>query len=290
MSKPIKHHYVSKFYLKNFTKSGGSKEKLFAYDKSKNHYFQSNPKDICFIKNFNTISYPGKEYILEHELAKIESDISTSFNNVIGKFAYPNEEQLDHILTFMTLTALRNPKMRTLFDDFYRQIIDRMMMLTYATEERYLDQCKQAGIKEEDILPYEKQKAFVMDKSRYTIDINHEVHIENELKTVEMLIELLHNRKWHLIVSNDLHGKFITSDYPVSLTSQIDRGPYGVGFGLPQTEVTFPISKSLALIGTFEDLNPQKIIFATPALVNELNLRTFNAANKQVFSTSKIIY
>ena len=35
MSNPIKHHYISKFYLKNFTKSGGSKQTLFAYDKVK---------------------------------------------------------------------------------------------------------------------------------------------------------------------------------------------------------------------------------------------------------------
>ena len=49
MSNPIKHHYISKFYLKNFTKSGGSKQRLFAYDKVKKNYFESNPKDICYI-------------------------------------------------------------------------------------------------------------------------------------------------------------------------------------------------------------------------------------------------
>ncbi len=72
MSNPIKHHYISKFYLKGFTKSGASKQTLFAYDKVKKHYFKSNPKDICFIKNFNKISFPEKEYIVEIEQAKMK--------------------------------------------------------------------------------------------------------------------------------------------------------------------------------------------------------------------------
>ena len=35
MSVPKNHHYISKFYLRNFTESGGKKKQLFAYDKVK---------------------------------------------------------------------------------------------------------------------------------------------------------------------------------------------------------------------------------------------------------------
>ena len=116
MSNPVKHHYISKFYLKYFTKSGGSKQTLFCYDKLKKNYFKSNPKDICFIKNFNTITYPGKEYIIEIEQSKMESVLAKSFDEVIENKEFPNDEQLTHILSFMALTSLKNPRMRDIFD------------------------------------------------------------------------------------------------------------------------------------------------------------------------------
>lgn len=292
MSNPIKHHYISKFYLKNFTKSGGSKQTLFAYDKVKKKYFKANPKDICHIKNFNKISFPGKEYIVETKQAKIESIIAISFKKVIESNTYPNEEQLTHILSFISLISLRHPRMRAIFDKFYEQITDKISMMTMATEERYIGSCIQAGIAENDIIPYEEQKEFVLDKSRYDIKINQEVHIKSEQENIEYLLNILYHRNWYLIVSDEESGEFITSDHPVSLISLVKLPPlYGVGYGMRKTEVCFPISKYLAFIGVFEDYeNVNKTIKATKELVKDINIRTYHFAEKQVFSTKKINY
>ena len=292
MSNPIKHHYISKFYLKNFTKSGASKQTLFAYDKIKNKYFKSNPKDICHVKNFNTISYPGKEYIVETEQSKMESTIAKSFKKVIQHNSYPDEEQLIHILSFISLISLRHPRMRAIFDKFYEQITDKISMMTMATEERYINTCLQAGIAENDIIPYEEQKEFVLDKSRYDIKINQEVHIRSEQENMEYLLNILYQRNWHLIISDEESGEFITSDHPVSLISLVKLPPlYGIGYGMKKTEVYFPISKYLAFVGVFEDYeNVNKTIKATKELVKDINMRTYNFAEKQVFSTKKINY
>jgi hypothetical protein len=292
MSNPIKHHYISKFYLKNFTKSGASKQTLYAYDKVKKKYFKSNPKDICHIRNFNKISFPGKEYIVETEQAKMESIIAISFKKVIESNAYPDEEQLTHILSFISLISLRHPRMRGIFDKFYEQITDKISMMTMATEERYVSSCIQAGIAENDIIPYEKQKEFVLDKSRYKIEINQEVHIKSEQENMEHILDILYQRNWYLIISDEAIGEFITSDHPVSLISLVKLPPlYGVGYGMKKTEVCFPISKYLAFIGVFEDYdNTNKTIKATKELVKDINMRTYNFAMKQVFSTKKINY
>lgn len=179
--------------------------------------------------------------------------------------------------------------MRDLFDNFYKDIANKLMMMTMASEEIYLDQCRQAGIKEEDIIPYDKQKEFIEDKSRYTLEINQETHIKNELETLDSLNELLLKRNWYLVISSEINGEFITSDYPVSLISLIDRGAYGVGFGLEKTEVVFPISKYLAFIGVFEEYNNiNKTIIATEELVESINIRTFEFANKQIYSLKQI--
>lgn len=288
MSNPIKHHYISKFYLKNFTKSGGSKQTLFAYDKVKNSYFKSNPADIYYIKNFNTISFPGKEYIVETEQSKIESQLAISFKEIIKAKKYPNEEQLIHILNFIALVALRNPKTRSVFDKLYTDIANSVMKMTMSSEKIYKDQCKLAGIKEEDIIAFEKQKEFILDNSRYTIEVNQEIHIKTELKAIEDLIEILYKRNWCLIISNQTIGEFITSDYPVSIAPLDEyHNLQNIGFGMKNTEICFPISKYLAFIGVFED-NKQKEFIATKSIINKINKAVYNFANKQVFSTKKL--
>lgn len=288
MSEPIKHHYISKFYLKNFTKSGDSKQTLFAYDKVKNKYFKSNPKDICYIRNFNKISFQGKEYIVETEQAKVEGVLAISFKEIIETKNYPNDEQLIHILNFVALVSLRNPKTRAIFDKLYIDIADRFMSMTMQSEKKYKDQCLQAEIKEEDILPYEEQKKFTEDKSRYTLEVNQEVHIKSEIKAIEELVNILYQRNWYLIVSDETIGEFITSDYPVSIAplNKSDNLQH-LGFGMKNTEVCFPISKYLAFVGVFED-NEQKKFIATKDIINKINKATYDFANKQVFSTKKI--
>lgn len=288
MSDPKNHHYISRFYLKNFTESGGEKEMLFAYDKVKNNYFESNPENICRIKNFNKISFPEKEYIVETEQSKIESIFAISFKEVIETKNYPNDEQLVHILNFIALVSLRNPKTRAIFDKLYTDIADKFMSMTMSSEKIYKDQCLQAGIKEEDILPYEEQKKFTEDKSRYTLEVNQEVHIKSEIEAIEELVNILYQRNWYLIVSDETIGEFITSDYPVSIAplNKSDNLQH-LGFGMKNTEVCFPISKYLAFSGIFENKKQKKFI-ATKDIVNKINKATYDFANKQVFSTKKI--
>jgi len=166
--------------------------------------------------------------------------------------------------------------MRSIFDNLYKDITDKITMMTMETEERYISSCIQAGISENDIIPYEEQKAFVFDNSRYEIEINQEVHIKSELENIGYLVDILYQRNWYLIVSNETIGEFITSDHPVSLISLVRLPPlYGVGYGMKKTEVCFPISKYLAFK-------------ATTRLVEDINIRTYEFARKQVFSTKKL--
>ena len=85
-------------------------------------------------------------------------------------------------------------------------------------------------------------------------------------------------------------AEYLPSDYPTSLISLVKPSKiHGVGFGLKKTEVAFPVSKYLALIGVFEKYNNiNKITPATKKLVKAINTRTYMFSNKQVYSTKKI--
>ena len=292
MSETRNHHYISQFYLKGFSKNDEKKAKLAVYDKEQKKYFQSSPRNIASKRDFNRISTEGKENYIEEHQSKMEAKISTAFKNIIESKKYPSDEDLSYILTFIALVSLRNPKIRAAFDKLYIDIAGKFNDITMASEDIYIDQCLKSGINKEDIIPYEKQKEFIEDKNRYDISINQEIHVQVEHRNIDYLSELLHKRYWYLIISGENIDEFITSDYPVSLISLVKLPKmYGIGFGLEKTEVAFPISKYLALIGVFEEYDSvNKTIPATKKLVETINLRTYNVANKQVYSTKKIIF
>ena len=287
MSNTRNHHYISQFYLRGFTKSGGQKSNLHVFDKRQSKYFKTTPRNVGASRDFNRVSTVENENYIEDELAKIEGLIAPSFKSIIDNSRYPTEEELLNILNFIGLTAMRNPKMRSIFDDFYRQIADKFNMMTMVSKDIYEDQARQAGIKDEDMIDYEEMKSFLTDKSRYTIEINQEHHNPTEFKVIETIVPLLAERNWYLIISNEETGEFITSDYPVTLISLVDRGPYGVGFGIKQTEVCFPISRYLALIGTFEDVSIANTLVATKSMLHDINGRTSYYANHQIYSAHK---
>jgi hypothetical protein len=287
MSEPVKHHYVSKFYLKNFTKSGGSKEKLFCYDKTKEQYFESNPKDICFIKNFNTVSYPENQYIIEHTLAKRESVIAKSFKETITCKSFPNESQLKNIIEFIALMFVRNPKTRTNFNKGLESIAEHLMRMNVMSEDIYHSVCEQAGIPTEKMVPYKEAKDFAHDPSRYKISVNQDYSIKLELSVLRDVINSLYTRNWYLIISNEYIGQFITSDFPVSIVSNKSNTQFGVGLDDKDSEVCFPISNDMAFIGIYEKDNVDKVVLATKDIVKTINKRTLYFASKQVYSSSK---
>ncbi|MFA5584661.1 MAG: DUF4238 domain-containing protein [Bacteriovoracaceae bacterium] len=288
MSNARNHHYISQFYLRGFTKSGKSKEKIFVFDKHEQSFFASNPKNVGSKRDFNRISLEGKENILEEQLAELEGVLAPIFKKTIDIRKFPNDEDLYGILKFISMLAIKNPVVRHQFDDFWKTIADRFMTMTLMSEERYLDQCRQAGIPEEKIVPYEQEKEFFNDKTRYTIDVNQEIHAFGESGVIEHLTNLLCHRNWFLLVTNDDNTEFITSDFPVSLTSKNKRtGIQGVGFGHSDSEVFFPLSKNLALLGVFEESEHDKVIYVPEKNVTMLNKMTYAFSNRQIYGSKK---
>jgi len=76
--------------------------------------------------------------------------------------------------------------------------------------------------------------------------------------THNVVLKALMARKWemHAIASEDV-GCFVTTDRPVVLTwNNPEKIPpmyrESPGFGMPNTEVLFPITKNLIVIGSFQ--------------------------------------
>ncbi len=90
------------------------------------------------------------------------------------------------------------------------------------------------------------------ERGEYTIEVATERDIKLEFSTFDKLLPLMFGRKWLLLSASKTSGGFVTSDHQVCLIwSQPGlRGP--IGFGLKKTEVIFPLSLNLTVIGPFE--------------------------------------
>ena len=110
-------------------------------------------------------------------------------------------------------------------------------------------------------------------------------HVEQELGLVNTILPVLGERHWILVRAPTNMSGFITSDHPVVLqwSEQKDRGFFGSpGFGLQGTEVIFPVSNELAMVGVFD--GSADVIDATPEVVAMINGTIIGNSNRQVYA------
>jgi len=283
------HHYLSQCYLKGFTKGCSKKSKITVIDLKEKKRFETVPRNVGGIRDFNRIEVDGVDpNIIETSLAQFEGEAASALRYVEEQLTFEGEAR-ELILNLIAILAIRSPEMREHWRKFQAQIAERIMDLSIATKERWesqIRQMKESGIKVDENVSYEDVKKFHESK-QYKIEVAREHHIHMELVGVEAILPYLDSRNWLLIKSTNESGPFITTDNPVNLTWK-EPGkipPFyrnSPGYGMKNTQVYFPISKDLALVGEFD--GHVGIIDATKELVAMLNSKLLMFAYKQIYT------
>ena len=283
------HHYLSQCYLKGFTKGGSKKSKLTVIDFKEKKIFPTIPRNVGGIRDFNRVDIEGVDpNVVEKSYAEFEGNVATALRNVQESLELEGDNK-KYILNLIALLAIRSPEQRENTRQFVAQIAEKIMDLSLATKERWesqLAQMKVDGYEVSDDLSYEDMKEFHKSK-KYKIEVVKERHIEMELFGVETILPSLHGRNWLLIHATNESGPFITTDQPVNLTwSEPEKIPpfyrNSPGFGLKGTQVYFPLSRNLSLLGEFD--GKKGLVKATKNLVAVLNSQMLMFAVRQVYS------
>ncbi len=145
----------------------------------------------------------------------------------------------------------------------------------------------QANIK--DDVGYEVSRDFI-ERDQFSIELAKEHHIEIEMKATDTIFDRLVSRSWKTIMATDYTGPFITSDLPVNLIwEDVENNPRlqhrSPGFGLEGTLVVFSVSKSMAIIGSFEGQDGAGI--SDSLSVANINSIIMNQFDRYFFSVSK---
>jgi hypothetical protein len=124
------------------------------------------------------------------------------------------------------------------------------------------------------------------EEERNTVSVRRERLIQIEIDTFNKILPLIFHRGWVLIVASEQSGGFVTSDHPFCLMWSDPGMRQPPGLGLKNTEIIFPLSSRLALVGAFEIQGDQKYT-ASAALVAEMNGTIIAFAERQVYARDR---
>ncbi len=280
---------------KGIYKGRWKESKLIVIDLERKKHFETIPRNVGGIRDFNRIDIEGiDQNILEKSIAEFESLAAASLRKLDqgGKF---EGETRNIILNLIAMLAIRSPEMREHWRKFHEQIAERIMDLILATKERWesqIRQLKESGVAIDGNISYEQMKKFHESKA-YRIEVAREHHIWMEFIGIEAILPYLDARNWLLVRSTSNSGPFITTNNPVNLSwKEPDKIPpfyrASPGYGLKGTQVYFPVSKNVALVGEFD--GPEAIIDGPRELVAALNSKMLIFTYKQIYSPTLNFY
>ena len=129
-------------------------------------------------------------------------------------------------------------------------------------------------------------RRFIEDDSGYDIVIPRTDSVQMLLTMWQSLLPVFSARRWSLFFTKPEEGHIICSDAPVSITpTRPDSRLRFLGFGLKETELTVPISRSLALVGSYE--TPSMTAQIPLTFVRLINRRTISFAERFLYSADK---
>jgi Protein of unknown function (DUF4238) len=255
-----RHHYVPKCYLESFATKTSKKKKssLWVFDAADRKSFKTAPDNVALQTDFNTIDVEGHAPdAFENAMASVESDIGPALTRIIAAKNLDNEEDKALLLNLIGLLHIRNPRLRERFRNFRERVGKAIMSMALSTRQMWESQVKKAQeagyIAKDADTDYDKHKDANPDD--YRLEVANEEHIRTEMHVFDHILPGLFDRKWVLVKAPQGSPGFVTSDHPVCLYwSEPDpkRGRISPGLKHKGTEIIFPISPDLAVVGAYE--------------------------------------
>lgn len=280
-----RHHYLPQAYLAAFTRTGSKDDQFFVLDVHSGRPFSTSPINVAVERDFNRVDIEGRSIdAIEQALSPFEEQAVMAIRNVIESEKFPNEEDCNWILNLLGLIAVHNPQLRKSFNRSREQLIHCIGDLLVSDKKIWEHHVKKAREFVENInddVSFDNMKQFIEER-KYRLEFSPEGNLRVEFHTFDKLLPILGQRTWSVLVAPNDGPEFICSDHPVTLVWKSGKvGP--VGYGLKETEVFFPLGRSIGFYGVFETpLKPA--VKLKPDHVAMMNRRVILNAERHVFS------
>jgi hypothetical protein len=256
-------HYIPQYYLGAFSDSPTSSN-IWVYEKGSN---QISRRAIKAVANENN-RWPKK--IEEYLANKIEAPVKPVLDKIRNRQPITQSEK-DVLSAYMVVMLQRVPRglervkanvpevLNQVFDDLEKEI-QRLI-----TEHPPKKSVLQNRLQELPSL-----------KSKYESDFPMEVWYQNLTPDALPRLRVVLPAMTWIFLTADKRQPFLTNDNPVFFFESL-------GIGRPESEVTFPISSTIALWATWHKNLVEGYIAAKDTIIKEINRRTASAATKYVY-------
>ncbi len=283
-----KHHYISQCYLKGFVKDR-DKAQLFVVDNEKSKPFITSTKNVAAQRDFHTIDVEGlSPDALENALSGFEGELDQALRRINGARSLSDIDDKSFLLNLIGMIHVKNPQTRKSFHSFDENIARRIMDITTSSREIYESQVRQAKengyIDPEADVDYETAKKF-FEEDTFKIEVPTDKHLLREIDLLDKILPYLFYRNWILVKAPEGKTGFVTTDHPVILQwkdPKLRGNLYPPGLGLKNTEILFPVSNTLAVIGTFEE--EEQEIDASLDFIARFNGAIISRSKRQVYA------
>lgn len=286
-----KHHYVPQCYLKGFVQNRDN-PKLYVTNIDDGRTFETAPANVAAERDFHSIDIEGlSKDAFENALSGFESELSPSLSRIIASRSLKNKHDRSFLLNLIGLMLVKNPDARSRTRDFEESIAKSVLEIATSNPrifESQINAAKKKGFIDPDAeVDYQTARDHVVN-DKIKIEIPTERLLLRELGVFDRILPYLFHRKWVLLKASKEETGFVTSDHPVCLqwTNPEDRrGLYPPGLGLRDTQVLFPVSNELALIGAFECREAE--IEADSFQIAAFNNRIIARSERQFYARNK---
>jgi hypothetical protein len=285
------HHYIPQCYLKHFAiqYKGRKFPQLSVFDRIEGKTYKSGVDSVGCQNYFNRIKLDGMDHnALEAAMSEFETKLADALVRINQVRSLENEDDRAHLITLIGLTALRNPEMREnirkIHEDVGKMNIAARLQSPATYDTSVQEAKRQGALPETYNVTFEEMKA-AFESGGFKLILESNALVSLELQMLDHTMPLLLKRGWHLLRAPDGSGGFITSDQPFWLmwsNPALRTGPDAPGLAMTGTDIYFPISPQLAVVGAFDVGNTiEDVDEATVAVANSAMTAS---ADRQVYA------
>lgn len=288
MGAKANHHYVPQFYLRNFAEGVGRRARVTFFDEETRRLGHTLVRNVGSARYFNRIEVDDHHPdAVEDALAKLEGEMAGPLAEVIAAGDFVSDDHFTYVMNLVALLSVRNPGLRSRMEKFHQDIADKVLGIVTSSRDIWEGQTRKMqedGHEPSGNVTYEDIKRF-REERRYTIAIDQTHLIGLEFKMVDPVLKTLVNRNW-CFATAPAGSQYVTSDNPVILewADELRDSNAPVGHGLRGTNLYFPLSSNVLLIGSYEEV-PDRLAH-TEGQVTSANTIVARNSRRQIYAKS----
>jgi hypothetical protein len=293
-SEPRKHHVLPSFYLAGFAPNDSATGRLHVFDFSTGRRYKSTPRKAHRQTDYFRFEEPGFDpNLMEKELSRHETALAPSVRQV-GSGEIANRKAIAMTLELAAALHVRSTTARTNIGKGAAAGIAAKLRKGGISREVWED-IRQSelrnGATPDQVPDYDKAIERLLNTEWYPNPPAGAIFV-HFWDLIDEYWKMLRRHRWETHVTDPAtNGGFITSAHPLAwgnldeiMSKRIGTEDMHIGtedLGDPKTEVTFPVSRKVALIG-YPDAREARCT-ATDQSVAHVNSRTLHLSGGVVF-------